>query len=250
MSLAVPLSTFFSRIRWQSDNPGTDRLTAADLAQEINNSWQALRELVSDGGHKLFLKETTGTLTAGALAGTSFGVLNMPSDCVSVYGIDVVVNGIRRPLANVEWQQRNEFFTVFGQTSGFPVGFHVYSMGEESTTSLTAGKIALMPAPDQPYAYSLWYLPTWTPIAAGNTTYVFNCLAGWDDWVVWDVTIKLAARDNDSAQTASLAMSERTKCEQRIVRRGNSIQRVGPAKRVDTAAIARRTQVTSRWRFP
>lgn len=252
MSRAVALSALMSRIRWQADSPGTARLVDADLITEINASWQAMRELTADNGHKLYLTAASGTLTPGVVGGAdpiaSFGSLSLPADCARIYGIDVVFNGIRRPLAAGEFQERDEYYDAFGNTTGVPVQFHVYNIGVETATSIGTGSVALFPAPDQPYPYTLWYLPNWTNIT--NTTFVFNGLAGWDDWVVWHVVLKIAARDNDMANTAQIAMAGLAEAEKRVLKGADSVQRVGPSKKVDAAAIARRNQRDVFWRRP
>ncbi len=54
-------------------------------------------------------------------------------------------------------------------------------------------KIAIMPASDQAYAYNVWYLPVLADLAADGDT--FDGVAGWEDFIVWDVVCRLIIRD-------------------------------------------------------
>lgn len=251
MSRTRTLLQLRTRIRLLADTgpDGSDRHPDADVNGFINESCQALRELASDNGHQLYLKSTTGTMTAGVLAGFSFGTVPWPSDCVALYGVDVTVtaNDIRS-LSPTSFGERNEFRDMYGGATGIPVSFHVYNVGQEYGASITVGSIAILPAPDRAYPYALWYLPPWIDMTLG--TDVFNGIAGWDDWVAWDCVMKLAAADNDMAQTAQIAGAERAKSEARVLKRANSVQRVGPACRRDIASRARISGARSSWRRP
>lgn len=225
----------------------TARHTDVDLNRLINESWQRFREKVSDVGNHLYLTPATGTMTAGPLAGYGFGSIAWPAGAVRVYGIDVTVaaNDIRS-LDYVQWSQRNEYMSTFGSTNGTPLGFHVYSIGAESTTTVAAGAIGIYPAPDRAYPYAVWHLPAWVDIS--NDTYVFNGHAGWEKWVAWDCVLAVTARDNDMQNCAAIATQERDRVWATILSGASTIQRVGPTKRVDSAGRARGYQLDARWR--
>jgi hypothetical protein len=93
----------------------------------------------------------------------------------------------------------------------------------------------------------IWYVPTWTPIAAANTTYVFNGVAGWDEWVVWDVACKVFLRDGflDKMQMAE-QMREKVWTERILA--ATRTQRALPTKRIDVSAINRRQNYAPYWR--
>ena len=246
----ITLANLRNLVRWRSDTLGlTTRHPDSNLNTDINASWQSMRELVSDNGHQLYLANTTGTMTPGPLAGFSFGTIQWPTGAARIYAIDVTVaaNDIRS-LDPVPFSQRNDFRDAFGQSSGIPVGFHVYNIGSENATGITSGTIAVFPAPTTAYPYAIWYLPQW--VAITNDAYVFNGMANWEDWVVWDCVVRLASRDNNMANTYQIAIGEREKAEQRLLRAANSVQRVGPGRRVDIAARSRWTKRLAFWRYP
>jgi hypothetical protein len=197
--------------------------------------------LVSDNGHPAYLKPASGTLTAGLTSPYAFGTLTLPTDLVSLYAFDVTIaaNDIRE-VDLVPFSERNAYQSRFGGSLGIPVACFIYNVGTESTTTVTAGTAALFPAPQQAYAYTLWYLPSWVDISSANAaTYVFDGVAGWEDWVVQDVVCKVAERDNDMAQTYQIAQIERQRAEDRIIADCNRIHRIGPTTRVDASRRAR-----------
>lgn len=240
MAQAVTVAALLAKIRWRADIEGmTLRHTDAALITAINDSWTALRTKVSDMGSGLYLKWITGnSLTAGVLAGHSFGSLTMPADLVRIYAFEITLpSGEMISLLPCTLQERNAYRDQWNRPTGQPQFFFVTNIGVESTTTVTAGTIGIVPAPDQAYPYSIGYLPGWTAIT--NTTYVFDGFDGWDEWVVLDVTVKVAERDNDMQQTAGLSISERDRVWKERILPDCRVQRVGPISRVDTASQSR-----------
>ena len=146
-----------ARVRYQADVEGlTSRHPDSDIRQLINDSWQTLRELVTEHGSPLFLKATSGTMTAGAIVPDAsggpnleagFGTINLPADCLRVHGVDVEVNGQLLPLEPLPFNSRDDWQDWWGNNrTDAPFGFVVYDIGQESTTTVAAGKIALLPA--------------------------------------------------------------------------------------------------------
>lgn len=251
MARAKSLGTLRAEIRKRADTgPDTTvgRHTNAELNQMINDSWQAMREMMADKGH--YLKAAVATMTAGVTAPYQFGTISMPADCVRVMGIDVRISTEEvRSLLPVMFLERNEFFGVYGQAVGMPVGFYVFNIGTEVTTTVTPGTIGIFPAPDGAYQYTLWYIPSWTDIT--DDTYKFDGVAGWDEWVISDVVIKLASCDNDMAQTAQIeAGTLQPAAKERLLRSVNSLDSVGPARRIDVQGMRARNTRNTHTRWP
>ncbi len=249
MSRARTLLQMRTRVRKLADCVGdttTGRHTNTEINTMINESWQAMRELVSDNGHQFYLKPAIATMTAGATSPYPFGTISMPSDCVRVFGLDVQASAADvRSLTPISFSERNEFVGTYGQTTGVPCSFYIFSVGVESTTSVTPGTIAIFPPPAAGYQYTLWYLPSWTDIT--TDAWVFDGVAGWDDWVSWDCVLKLAATDNDMAATAQLALQMKADAESRLMKGSDSMQRVGPIRRIDTSGMRNRDRNISTW---
>lgn len=209
----------------------------ANIQRLINESWQAVREIVSEVS-PYYLKAKSGTLTAGAVIPdasgnatltAAFGKLDLPADCVRVYGLDLEVGGQLIELEPLPFEARNDYQSV-SQRTNVPEAFFVYNMGAESTTTVTAGALALFPAPNIAYPYTLWYLPIWADI---STTSVFDAFSGLEQWVLWDVCAKTCARDNDRQGTYGIAVQERMVAEARI-KSASKTQRAGPLRVQDT----------------
>jgi hypothetical protein len=249
MSRAKTLLTLRTEIRKRADCVGDDtiRHTTTEINQMINDSWQSMREMMADRG--AYLKAAVATMTPGATAPYPFGTISMPADCVRVMGIDVRVSTQEvRTLLAVMFLERNEFYGVYGQSTGMPEGFYIFNIGTEVTTTVTPGLIGIFPAPDQAYQYTLWYLPSWTDIT--DDTYVFDGVAGWDDWVISDVVIKLASVDNDMANTAAIEQQLKVEAKDRLMHSVQSLQSVGPARRLDVHGMRSRNQRNTHTRWP
>lgn len=254
MARSISLANLRARVRAAGDfGPDTTsgRYPNTRLNTQINQSWQRQREIATTKGDgQIYLTHTVAAnMTPGTVDSvTSFGTIPWPTGAVSIHGVDVVfsANDIH-PLESVSFADRNTFRDVYGGPTGRPLGFAVINVGFESLQFDQAGTIAIFPAPDRSYPYTVWYLPVWTDIT--NDIYVFDGVAGWDDFTVWDSVIQIAAGDNDAQQVVQIAMAERAKAEELISARVNSIQRVGPTRRRDVAGQSRRTRQTF-WRRP
>lgn len=204
----------------------------------INESWQALRELVTDKGDLLYVKNVTTSTGVGPDTGKAYGLLALPATAVRIHAIDITVGTDIRPLTPVSFNDRNAF-RENGILTGVPTNFAIFNIGEESGASVGNGWIALLPAPNAVYPVTIYYLPSWSDIS--NDAHVFDGFAGWDDWVAYDVVLKLAMKDNDMARTADIAMTQKADAEKRVLAACNSMQRVAPSHGRDTAREARRS---------
>jgi len=245
MARTRTMAQLVADVRFRSDTEGlTQRHTDAAIGRLINESWQAMREYLVDHGEPAYLKQATGNLTAGVLAGTSFGALTIPTDAIRVFGIDVLVSGSYVSLEPLPFAARND-----ATTPGIPRSFFVYNVGTELAINVTPGKIALFPAPAAAYAYTLWYLPTWVDIdAVTDPDSVFDGVAGWEQFVLWDCVVKIAARDDDMRNTYAIAVQERELAKQALKAAANSHQRAGAMRRGDTRGRRETSQAREAWR--
>lgn len=250
MPRAVTLAQLRADVRYRADIENmTARHPDATVNRHINESWQHLREKVSDVGYHTYLKAAAGTLTAGPVAPFSFSTITLPIDCSHVYGIDITVAATDiRSLQPLSWNERNSFRDPYGSNTGIPFGFHVYNIGTESAASVTAGTAALLPAASQGFPYVVWYLPAWNDVTSDSN--VFDGVAGWEEWVVWDAVTKVSAKDNDMQQCYAIAVAERDRVWADVQRSAANIQRAGPMKRVDIAGRNRANRMDAYWRRP
>lgn len=238
MARTITRAALRARIRLEADlgsDATSGRYPNVNIDNEINSSVQAMRELVSSPNRKLYLKPTAfTTMTVGPLAGYRFGTVPLPVDAVQVYSIEIQLSTAENATIYAgDFAERNEYSNVYGGPNGTPESFELYNIGAESGASVTPGVIAIFPAPDRAYQYSIWYLPNWTDIAtgAGGDTSVINGYAGFDDYVVWDCVSKFCIGDADRQQVYAMAEDQKKQALARMLVTVSHTQRAGPVQR-------------------
>ncbi len=166
------------------------RYTPTLLNRLINQSIQRFRGRISSDGLTHFLTSSSGVL-AGPTSPYAFEVLNLSAlPLVQTYGLDVTIQGIVRTLAHRPFTERNDYSD---NGHGIPACWAQY----QTTT------IAVMPSRHGD-PYTLWYLPLLADLVNDSDT--FDGVAGWENWVVWDVVCQLAARDQYEAASAQFSI--------------------------------------------
>lgn len=242
----ISVATLVADLAYQADIEGqtgaSGRHPQSQLERLINESWQELKETLSDKGYPFFLKAESGTMTAGefnpdsnqSTIDAAFGTVDMPDDAMRIYGIDVIYQGRRIPLESMDFSQRNDTQDINGSLStAIPHGYFIYNIGDTDPadeTSITTGKIAIFPAPSSAYSYTIYYLPYHTGLT--DDTDVYHIPLGFDMWVKWDCICKIWKRDNDSR--IADAREERDRQMDRVLRMAKHLQRSGPIKMTDT----------------
>lgn len=201
MSRNVTLLQLRTDIAAQADIVGgTARYTAATLNRFINQSIQRFREKLSSEGAQHYLVSSSSTLGIGATSPYPFYLLDLTAlnpSIVRTYGIDITLNGgIIRMLTHVPFNARTDYGGSV--VKGEPIAW----------AHVNTRKVAIMPAPNSAYVYVLWYLPVLADLAADGD--MFDGVAGWEDFIVWDVVCRLIIRDQymTAYQTASAYRSE------------------------------------------
>lgn len=161
----------------------TGRYSASLINRYLNKSIQRFRERLSTEGITHYLVSSSGTLSSGATSPYPFKVLDMSGfspAVVRTFGVDITCNGVVRSLEHRPFQDR----AVFGNTNdtGAPIAWAHYQ----------TDKIAIFPAPDAGYSYTVWYLPVYDDLDNGDS---FDGVAGWEDYLVQDVVCRLISRD-------------------------------------------------------
>ncbi len=219
MSRLVSLSQLRTDVATQCDFVvgASGRYTSTILTRYLNQSVMRFRERVSNEGMTHYLVSTTGTVTSGATSPYSFKQLDLSAvspAIVRVYGVDLTVNNIVKTLAHRPFQERNDYGAP--GITGEPACWAMYQ-----TTS-----IALMPAPNQSYSYTVWYLPLLADMSADGDT--FDGVAGWEQWIVWDVVCQLIARDQYQS-AYNQAVQLRSEIWQDVLRSATKVTSAGGA---------------------
>lgn len=249
MAKPVTIAQLEADIRWQADQErALLRHTSSSLRRVMNQSISRYREMVSENGDPYYLTHHTGRLTPGVAASEgmtedmefSWGKVDLrpiqPTP-VRIYGFDVHV-GEARPmeLDAIGFNQRNDFSDEW-QTTGRPLAFFGYN---EHT-------LGVVPAPDSPYKYTLWYLPELPDLMSDEDE--FNpCVPGGEQWVVWDVMHKIYLRD-DYPSLVGPVLAERDRVWLDILNRISTHTRVGSSHRLDTRGKRSRNAARFYWFF-
>ncbi|HLV68330.1 MAG TPA: hypothetical protein VKY73_21080 [Polyangiaceae bacterium] len=220
------LQSLRDQVRWQSDTLGLDsRHSDARIDSALNQSIQRFREKVSAAGITHYLVSTTGTLTAGATAPHPFSVLDLSAvspAVVRVYGLDVTIDGSRiRDLFCVPFTDRARYQDWRGPSAERPIAYAHFS----------TAKLAILPPPDGAYPYVCWYLPVLPDLLDDGDE--FDGVAGWEEWIVWDVVLKLCNRDQ-YPQAHGMAMNERELVWRDVQHASASVNRTLVVQRKDT----------------
>lgn len=237
------LTNLLTDIRWQADQLGaTLRNDDISLTRVLNQSIQAFREWISDNGFSYYLTFATGTCPIGATSPFAFGqitISGLSPALIRVYGVDLTIDNVIYSLDAVAFAERNNFQGFLSDTnkSGIPISFSMYNNNQ----------IALLPPAQSAYPYTIWYLPSQADLVTGSD--VFDGIAGWEEWLYWDVLVKLVVRETD-LEKASLAMGERDKVQVAILKRSRHLQRQGPMVKRDTRSekMDKRRFLRSNWR--
>lgn len=219
MSRTVALSTLRSDVRFKADVGGaTVRHTDAQLNRLINQSIQMFRERISDEGSTHYLVPYSGTLGVGPTSPYAFYQLDLSSGpspaLVRTYGIDVTIDGVVCKLEHVPFEARNDYGTIHGGSR--PVAW----------CHFRTDQVGILPASSSAYPFTVWYLPKFTDLSADGDT--FDGVAGWEEWVVWDVVCQVIARDQ-FPQAFAIAEQRRAEVEQRVIRGATKVTQAGGA---------------------
>jgi hypothetical protein len=218
MSRTVTLSQLEDDVRFQADLIGaTVRHTSAQVRRLINQSIQAFREDISNDGNTHYLVPYSGTLTVGATSPFSFLSLDLSAispAIVRTYMFEVTKDGAVHSLEHRPFTEHNVWSGP--SVTGFPRNWAHYQ----------TAKLAIQPAPDATYAYTLWYLPVLADLSADAST--FDGVAGWEEWIVWDVVCRLLIRDQQSAAFGT-AKVYRDDTWARIKRQATRVSQAGGA---------------------
>jgi hypothetical protein len=160
------------------------RYTPAALTRRINQSIQRFREKISNEGVTHYLTSTSGTLSVGATSPFPFLSLDLSAvspSIVRTYGVDLTIDSVTRSLRFIPFTLRDQF--------GGPLNKSIPAAWSHYQTRV----IAIFPPADSAYAYTVWYLPVLADLANDGDT--FDGVAGWEEYIIYDVITRLNIKD-------------------------------------------------------
>lgn len=201
----------------------------ADLNIDLDDSYKAMRDLVTQTEWSTYLKQT-GALalpTSPPTTDENYVVLPVPTDCRTVKRVETNLGISWLPAEEIPLAHLRQYNNFYGTAAQFkwPFSWCLLDQGIETTEaantgSAVAGVIALVPVPATLAStgnYKIWYLPEHPGLSAdsgANGFYTYGTQA-MQDWHVYHVCQKCVTSDNDSdgmlaGLTAELAAAEKT----------------------------------------
>lgn len=228
------VSDIIADVRYRADIQGQDdRHPDANLLRFFNESAQQLRLELTNMGFEWFLKGTApaSLSTTAAATGETYSEESWPIDAARIYGLHVLVaNDLWWPLSpgtlsDIRDHQRNGWRSPLWSNVGSdcPRMFALREAPLGVVTVETAGKIIIAPRPTLTKQFRIFYLQNWADAASTDR---YSGHEGFIEWIVWDMTVKVAARDNDTNKTYQIAVRERTEVLRRIAAAAPRTQQV------------------------
>lgn len=193
------------------------RYTPTALNRRINQSIQRFRERISNEGVTHYLTSTTGTLSIGATSPFPFLSLDLSAvspSIVRTYGVDLTINNVTRSLRYIPFTMRDNFGGPLNRD--IPVAWSHYQ----------TRVIAIFPPSESAYTYVVWYMPVLADLAADGDT--FDGVAGWEEYIVYDVITRLNIKDQYAQIYAQLVDYKRELMAE-IIRGATKVSSAGGA---------------------
>ena len=177
------------------------RHETARLNAVLNRKYRALLSRAAGLGYPHFTTAGSATALPGRTSGEDYQEVSIPADANEVIGVDVRVSAggtqTWRKLDPITFEQRRADGSLEPPNG---VGFwSLLTSPVPSTTSVTAGKIAIWPH-DLTGSYKVQYVQGWADIT--TDTHVFVLYEGWDDWLLNAAALVVCGRDKKDQYTA------------------------------------------------
>jgi hypothetical protein len=192
-------------------------LTDATLTRMINQSIARLERKLADHDEDLVVKSTPGTVNT--VAGTERYAL--PSDFYKLIGApEVNLGNGPQQLKRWSWDERPSYLDASGWSPNAPVSYRLYGRDQ----------ISFLPIPSAVHAVTVHYVPTPTQLAADADFY--DGRAGWEEWVIVDVAMKIEIKaERDIAELRA----ERDELWADITRSAKSLDQGAPDRVRETS---------------
>jgi len=203
----------------------TARHPLATVRRRVIESYQRLRDWMTSAGSKRWIMGPIAIDSTGAnIEHLGYGC-KMPliSTGLSthtyerVHLVEAQVAGRWQELRPITLGEIRDYYSTLN-TYSQPQAWTLEAGRAEATLS-TIAPFALIIAPDfDPTTYPLRVFAVFDTDVTDADATALNLDAPGFEWIIWDAVIKICARDNDSTNTYQIAMQERAKQEQQIMR--------------------------------
>jgi hypothetical protein len=189
------------------------------VVEYCNSAYAELREELYTRKFDFYLLETALAAWPSSRADTNeqYSVIDWPSTALAIRRIDTYKNSEWLALTELDWARiRDVAPRTASSRTNRPTHYAWRDIGQPNTTSITAGKIALVPFATGG-TYKISYLPRHTAIADGNDTHVFVFPSETAFmWCVWTAVAAVTVRDRNRGGRYAMSISERKQLAQRM----------------------------------
>jgi hypothetical protein len=234
-----------------SDGGSGGRWPSSRLNRYINQAIQRYINVVTAAGGSNFYSKRTGLLTiststtkdANGWAPNEY--VPLPSDFMSLIGVDFYYNNTPRALVQFEMAERHRYevnpLWFSGDYRGPPAMYRI--MGKDAAGNQVC---KVIPATDSAYQYEIIYVPEMPDLVADSDT--FDGRAGFEDFVMYEAAIAALIR-NGNTETALYASIVKARDEMEKEMRFKFATIAGPGRRMDTQGERDRVDRLVRNRF-
>lgn len=216
MADTITLDALTEAVIWEAGIDGKTgsnaRHVTARLYDLINRQYKQLRSLVTHNGEDFFRLTTAAVAIPGRLAGEDYIPVPWPTTASEVIAVDVQFSDGWHELTPSSRRQWRVFPGMNRLES--PGEWSVASMPQPSTTTTTAGVIALWP-PTLAGSYSIAYVPHWVPLT--DPTHVFVLFPHWEEWLLTSCAMVITQRDNNKRNMYDAARDRKAEAQAQII---------------------------------
>lgn len=204
MSRTVTVAGLMVQARQRADMPGEDLVVdVGELDEYAMQSWTALYDMLVQTNDHFFTKAVALNILGGV---ATYNVNTVAADFYKLDGIDIPVSGSFKYTA-----ERCEF----GERNDYSYPFPGYAAGLPSRFALVGNLLTFYPTPSASAAATMWYTPAPPPLGVATST-ALDGYAGWEEWVVLDMAIKMLVKE-DQLQKVQLLEAQKALVTQRIL---------------------------------
>jgi hypothetical protein len=174
------LGDLLTEVRRRADVP-SQFVTDAEGYSYINGSLAELDDLLIASNEEYKISSASGTITSTAVGSNRFAI---PSDFLKARGVDRTDGGRPRAIEPFSFRQRNagghyRYDPRFPDVRYYVMGGHVYIAPREASAG----------------SYTLWYVPSFTPLASGVTALpTYMDTQAWHEFAVLGAVRKIVAK--------------------------------------------------------
>lgn len=195
MANPVTLETLITTCRERAGMENSTFITGTELIRLINSSARRLyTQLIEARGQAYYETSYIFNTVSGTAA------YQIPADFFQLIGVDVNINGYVHTMHAYMNEERNMFQRSYAWGSGMPMYYRIIG----AAAGATEGTIKFVPVPSGVYAVTLSYVPAPVTLVAEDDK--VNGVAGWEDFIVWDVVAAMLAKEESDT---AFAISQR-----------------------------------------